>query len=47
MTDALSDSARRVQRALATTGIDAQVLELPQSTRTAVEALDLAGPREV
>lgn len=38
MSEALSPSARRVQDALHTLGMDCQVVELPGSTRTAVEA---------
>lgn len=45
MTEPLSESARRVQRALAAAGIVAQVVELPQSTRTAVEAAATIGCR--
>ena len=39
----LSDSALRVQRALAAAGIAAQVVELPQSTRTAKDAAAAIG----
>jgi len=42
---ALSDSARRVQRALAAAGVVAEVVELPRSTRTAVEAAAAVGCR--
>jgi hypothetical protein len=36
MGEELSESARRVQRALSAVGIAAEVVELPQSTRTAI-----------
>ena len=39
----LSSSAARVQAALKAAGIDARVVELPQSTRTAVEAAQACG----
>lgn len=39
----LSRAAARVQSALETVGIDARVIELPQSTRTAVEAAQACG----
>ena len=39
----LSSSAARVQAALVAAGIDARVVELPQSTRTAVEAAQACG----
>ena len=39
----LSSSAARVQAALEAAGIDARVVELPQSTRTAVEAAQACG----
>ena len=42
MTD-LSRAASRVQSALETAGVDARVVELPQSTRTAVEAAQACG----
>jgi prolyl-tRNA editing enzyme YbaK/EbsC (Cys-tRNA(Pro) deacylase) len=39
----LSRSASRVQEALAAAGIDARVVELPQSTRTAADAARAVG----
>jgi len=45
MSDDLPDSARRVQQALRMAGISAQVLHLPQSTRTASEAAAAIGCR--
>jgi prolyl-tRNA editing enzyme YbaK/EbsC (Cys-tRNA(Pro) deacylase) len=39
----LSSSARRVQQALEVQGIDCRVVELPDSTRTAVEAAQAIG----
>jgi len=39
----ISMSAKRVQDALAALGIDAKVVELPDSTRTAVEAAQAIG----
>ncbi len=39
----LSNSAQRVQAALAAHGLDLTVVELPQSTRTAVEAAAAVG----
>jgi prolyl-tRNA editing enzyme YbaK/EbsC (Cys-tRNA(Pro) deacylase) len=39
----LSHSAQRVQDALATHGVECQVLELPETTRTAVEAAQAIG----
>jgi prolyl-tRNA editing enzyme YbaK/EbsC (Cys-tRNA(Pro) deacylase) len=39
----ISNSARRVQDALAALGIEATVVELPDSTRTAVEAAQAIG----
>jgi len=41
----LSDSARRVQEALRACGVACQVVELPDSTRTAVEAAQAVGCR--
>lgn len=43
MTQELSASARRVQAALETLGLQLQVVEMPASTRTAVEAAQAAG----
>jgi prolyl-tRNA editing enzyme YbaK/EbsC (Cys-tRNA(Pro) deacylase) len=43
MTDELSSSATRVQAALRAKGLDCQVVELPGSTRTAVEAAQAVG----
>jgi prolyl-tRNA editing enzyme YbaK/EbsC (Cys-tRNA(Pro) deacylase) len=43
MTDELSSSAARVQSALRSKGLDCQVVELPGSTRTAVEAAQAVG----
>jgi prolyl-tRNA editing enzyme YbaK/EbsC (Cys-tRNA(Pro) deacylase) len=43
MTDELSSSAAKVQAALQTMGLDCQVVELPGSTRTAVEAAQAVG----
>ena len=45
MGEDLSESARRVQRALAAVGIAAEVVELPQSTRTASDAAAAIGCR--
>ena len=45
MAEPLSDSARRVQQALAAAGLTAQVLQLPQSTRTASDAAAAVGCR--
>jgi prolyl-tRNA editing enzyme YbaK/EbsC (Cys-tRNA(Pro) deacylase) len=45
MGEELSESARRVQRALAAVGIVAEVVELPQSTRTASDAAAAIGCR--
>ena len=45
MAEALSASARRVQAALATAGLAADVVELPASTRTAQEAAAAVGCR--
>jgi prolyl-tRNA editing enzyme YbaK/EbsC (Cys-tRNA(Pro) deacylase) len=43
MTDELSSSAQKVQRALDQLGLRLQVVELPGSTRTAVEAAQAVG----
>ena len=43
MTESLSVAARRVQDALETLGLCLQVLELPESTRTAQEAARMIG----
>jgi prolyl-tRNA editing enzyme YbaK/EbsC (Cys-tRNA(Pro) deacylase) len=43
MSDPLSSSAQRVQDALARLGLTLQVVELPDSTRTAVEAARAIG----
>ena len=43
MENRLSDSARRVQDALKGMGLSLQVVELPSSTRTAVEAAQAVG----
>lgn len=43
MTSELSASARRVQQALQAAGFDLQVVELPDSTRTAAEAAQAVG----
>jgi prolyl-tRNA editing enzyme YbaK/EbsC (Cys-tRNA(Pro) deacylase) len=43
MTANLSPSARRVQQALASRGLDLAVVELPQSTRTSADAADAIG----
>lgn len=43
MSEDLSESARRVQDALAAHGVSCQVVELPQSTRTAAEAAETIG----
>lgn len=43
MSEDLSESARRVQNALAAHGVSCQVVELPQSTRTAAEAAETIG----
>jgi prolyl-tRNA editing enzyme YbaK/EbsC (Cys-tRNA(Pro) deacylase) len=45
MADELPDSARRIQRSLIAAGISAQVLELPQSARTASDAAAAIGCR--
>jgi prolyl-tRNA editing enzyme YbaK/EbsC (Cys-tRNA(Pro) deacylase) len=45
MAQDLPESARRVQQALTSAGISAQVLDLPQSTRTANEAAVAVGCR--
>lgn len=45
MNEDLSESARRVQRALADAGIMAEVVELPDSTRTAKDAAAAIGCR--
>jgi prolyl-tRNA editing enzyme YbaK/EbsC (Cys-tRNA(Pro) deacylase) len=45
MTSDLSDSAQRVQRALAALGFELDVVELPSSTRTAQEAAQAVGVR--
>lgn len=45
MAEELSESARRVQRALAAAGIAARVVELPHSTRTASDAAAAIGCR--
>jgi len=39
----LSESAQKVQKALAEWGIEARVVELPDSTRTAIEAAQAIG----
>jgi prolyl-tRNA editing enzyme YbaK/EbsC (Cys-tRNA(Pro) deacylase) len=41
--EALSESAQRVQDALAAQGVSCQVVELPQTTRTASEAAEAIG----
>lgn len=43
MPDSLSQSAQKVQRALQEMGFELQVVELPNSTRTAVEAAQAVG----
>jgi prolyl-tRNA editing enzyme YbaK/EbsC (Cys-tRNA(Pro) deacylase) len=43
MTETLSASARKVQAALQALGMDLQVVELPGSTRTALEAAQAVG----
>jgi prolyl-tRNA editing enzyme YbaK/EbsC (Cys-tRNA(Pro) deacylase) len=43
MDTSLSSSARKVQQALQELGLDLQVVELPGSTRTAVEAAEAVG----
>jgi prolyl-tRNA editing enzyme YbaK/EbsC (Cys-tRNA(Pro) deacylase) len=43
MSEELSPSARKVQQALANLGFTLQVVELPASTRTAVEAAQAVG----
>jgi prolyl-tRNA editing enzyme YbaK/EbsC (Cys-tRNA(Pro) deacylase) len=43
MNESLSASARKVQQALQALGMDLQVIELPSSTRTAVEAAQAVG----
>ena len=43
MDEALSASARKVQQALQVLGLDLQVIELPGSTRTALEAAQAVG----
>lgn len=45
MADEISESVRRVQRALLANGIEAPVVELPQSTRTATDAAAAIGCR--
>jgi prolyl-tRNA editing enzyme YbaK/EbsC (Cys-tRNA(Pro) deacylase) len=45
MTDALAASARRVQEALRACGVSCQVVELPDSTRSAAEAARAIGCR--
>jgi len=45
MSSSLSPSARRVQEALMAMGLPIQVVELPQSTRTAAEAAAAIGCR--
>jgi prolyl-tRNA editing enzyme YbaK/EbsC (Cys-tRNA(Pro) deacylase) len=45
MSQELSRSARRVQEALAATGISTRIVELPDSTRTAVDAAAAIGCR--
>lgn len=45
MTNELSSSARKVQEALNALGFSCQVVELPDSTRTAVEAAQAIGCR--
>ena len=43
MDESLSASARKVQQALQVLGLDLQVIELPGSTRTALEAAQAVG----
>ena len=43
MTQELSPSARKVQEALQALGMEPQIMELPDSTRTAVEAAQAVG----
>jgi prolyl-tRNA editing enzyme YbaK/EbsC (Cys-tRNA(Pro) deacylase) len=43
MDESLSASARKVQQALQVLGLDLQVIELPGSTRTAIEAAQAVG----
>ena len=43
--DDLPDSARRVRNALAAAGVATEVVQLPQSTRTALEAAAASGCR--
>ena len=43
MTQELSPSARKVQEALQALGMEPQIMELPDSTRTAVEAAQAIG----
>lgn len=43
MSDTLSPSAQKVQAALHAFGLDLQVVELPASTRTAIEAAQAVG----
>lgn len=43
MDESLSASARKVQQALQALGLDLQVIELPGSTRTALEAAQAVG----
>ena len=43
MSEKLSEGARRVQRVLNAHGLEAEVVELPQSTRTAKEAAEAVG----
>jgi len=45
MAEEFSESTRRVERALAAAGIVARIVELPASTRTAVEAAAAIGCR--
>ena len=45
MPNGLSGSARRVQEALRAQGFDCEVVELPRSTRSAVEAAQAVGCR--
>ncbi len=45
MSEPLSSSAQRVQEALKALGLSLEVVELPQSTRTAVEAAAAVGCR--
>jgi len=45
MADRLADAARRVQKALLAAGVDCEVRQLPDSTRTAAEAANAIGCR--